>query len=548
MKRTAAITAALSALFCLAVAGAAAFELPPLEVFQSEENRLSTLETVRVSTFDLEGNTVFTDEELGELVAPYENREITFEDLQEVRDRLTKYYIANGYRTSGARIPDQKVENGVITVEIVEGRLTEITVTGNDWLQTRYVKSRLERGTDPDDPVNVFRLQGLLKLLKQDPLIDNVNAELRPGLVLGEATLNVEIDEARPFYLGVGVNNHQSPSIGAYRGEIRAGLLNITGWGDSLEAEYGLTEGVDDVSVRYAIPVTRWDTTLSGGFDRSESTVVADPFGPLDIRSETDTWSIALRHPFYRTVSRELALSLEFENREGETTLGGQGFAFSPGVSEDGESEISVLRFVQEWIDRTLTQVIAVRSTFSFGLDAMGATIHDDDDVPDSRFITWLGQFQWLRRYEFLNSQTLFRVDLRLSDDPLLPMEKFAIGGVDTVRGYRENQMTTDGGVVASLEWRVPVVQLRVPLISTRPTDGWLQVCPFVDVGSGWNVEGDDPDPQTILGTGLGLRWDLREEVYARLYWGYAWEDVPEPSDWDLQDEGIHFEIGVRLF
>lgn len=545
MRRTLVITAALCGVFFLA--GAAAFELPPLEVLEPDRDRLSALEKVRVSSFNLEGNTVFSDEELAPLVAPYENREITFEDLQEVRDRLTKYYIANGYRTSGARIPDQKVEDGVITIEIVEGRLTDITVSGNDWLRTGYVKSRLERGTDPDDPVNVHHLQGLLKLLKQDPLIDNVNAELRPGLSLGEAGLNVAVDEARPYYLAIGFNNHQSPSIGAYRWEIRAGLLNLTGWGDSLEAEYGITEGLDDYSVRYALPVTRWDTTLSGGVDRSESKVVADPFGPLDIRSETDTWHVALRHPVYRTVSRELALSLQFENRQGETSLLGEGFSFSEGVPPDGESEIAVIRFGQEWIDRTLSQVIAARSTFSFGLDAMGATAHVGDR-PDGQFFTWLGQFQWLRRLGFLESQTLFRVDLRLSDDPLLPMEKFAIGGADTVRGYRENQITTDGGVVASLEWRVPVVQLRVPKISSRPTDGWLRVCPFVDVGSGWNVEEADPDPDTLLGTGFGLRWDLREGVYARIYWGYAWEEVEDPSDWDLQDDGIHFEIGARLF
>ncbi len=547
MKRISFLAAVASGLLILAAAGAAAFELPPLEVLEPDEDRLSTLQKVRVSSFNLEGNTVFTDDELAALTAPYENREITFEDLQEVRDRLTKYYIANGYRTSGARIPDQKVENGVVAVEIVEGKLTGITVSGNDWLQTRYVKSRLERGTDPDAPVNVYPLQGRLKLLKQDPLVDNVNAELRPGLVLGEATLDVEIDEARPYYLEVGFNNHQSPSIGAYRGVIRAGLLNITGWGDSLEAEYGITEGLDDFSVRYAIPATRWDTTLSGGFDRSESKVVADPFGDLDIRSETDTWHVAVRHPFYRTLTREFAMSLKFENRRGETSLLGEGFSFSEGVPPDGESEIAVLRFTQEWIDRTLTQVIAARSTFSFGLDAMGATIHDDGG-PDGEFFTWLGQFQWLRRYDFLDSQTLFRVDLRLSDDPLLPMEKFAIGGADTVRGYRENGITTDGGVVASLEWRIPVVQLRVPLVSAGPADGWLRACPFVDVGSGWNAEGDDPDTDTLVGTGLGLRWDLREDVYARIYWGYAWEDVEDPSDRDLQDDGIHFEIGARLF
>jgi len=52
---------------------------------------------------------------------------------------------------------------------------------------------------------------------------------------------------------------------------------------------------------------------------------------------------------------------------------------------------------------------IAARSRFSVGTDALGGTIHGDPAIPDGQFFAWLGQFQWARRLDVLDIQTLFR-------------------------------------------------------------------------------------------------------------------------------------------
>ena len=91
-----------------------------------------------------EGNTAFSDEELAEIAAPYTNRSITFEELQEVRQKLTLHYVEKGYITSGVVIPDQPVENGTIILSIIEGNLSKIVAKSTGRLRPGYITSRLK--------------------------------------------------------------------------------------------------------------------------------------------------------------------------------------------------------------------------------------------------------------------------------------------------------------------------------------------------------------------------------------------------------------------
>ena len=69
---------------------------------------LSAQFRVFVRRFQLSGNTVFSDQDLAQVTAPYENRTITSEELQEVRHQLTLYYVERGYINSGALIPTRR--------------------------------------------------------------------------------------------------------------------------------------------------------------------------------------------------------------------------------------------------------------------------------------------------------------------------------------------------------------------------------------------------------------------------------------------------------
>ena len=260
-----------------------------------------------VRRIELEGNTVYSTALLRrELVEAYENRELSSEDLQALRHRLSLYYLERGYVNSGAVIPDQKVDGGVVTLRIVEGRLTDIEVSGNRALRDAYLRDRLN--LDIAQPLNVNDVRRRMQVMQQDPMIGRINAELVPGARPGEAVLRTRIEENEPIRFGVSYGNTRSPAIGSERGEIQLGDMSLTGRGDPLSARFGKTRGLTDFSLSYALPLNARDLPLRLRADRNHSVVLAQPFNVLDIKSRSNALSLGLTYPLIRTPSRELQL------------------------------------------------------------------------------------------------------------------------------------------------------------------------------------------------------------------------------------------------
>ena len=90
------------------------------------------------------GNTVFTEEQLSQVTAPYINRRLTSEDMEALRVALTVFYVNQGYINSGAIIPDQEVIDGVLTIQVIEGRLSRIELEGNRLFRAEYLRDRIQ--------------------------------------------------------------------------------------------------------------------------------------------------------------------------------------------------------------------------------------------------------------------------------------------------------------------------------------------------------------------------------------------------------------------
>jgi len=536
--------------------------LPQLPALETAPN-LSAATEITVKQFKFEGNTIFTAEQLNqEIPSRYLQRPISAEQLQEVKNLVTQFYIKEGYINSGAVIPDQPVtDDGIITLKIIEGTLVKVEVSNNKKLRPSYIEGRV--ATKSGEALNLNALQDRLQLLQQNPLIKYLNAELGPGVQLGEAVLKIAVEEQSPYQVQFTLNNHRSPSVGANRGEIEFWDRNLTGlfgrpWGigDTLYLRYGLTKGLKDYSVRYDLPLNSHDTTVYFNAEKSDSEVVEEPFKQIDVKSDASTYAVGLSHPLWKTPSHELILGVRADKRHSKTYLLGRPFSFSPGV-QDGETKISAIRLTVDWLKRNSYQVLAARSSFNFGIDAGGATINEDG-TPDSEFFTWLGQFQWVRRLDWeaipvsykkiRDSQIIFRTDFQWAREDLLPLEKFSVGGATTVRGYRENYLTRDNGLISSFEWRIPVADWKIPHVSKNPEDGKLQLALFTDYGRATNADGNfTPEPKQIYSAGLGLRYDPGELLHAEVYWGKALKDVEEQEDKDkIQDNGIHFEMYLK--
>jgi len=365
--------------------------LPPLPPVLPEAAPQLPQVRVLVHAIRLTGSTVFSQEDLGKVTAPFVSRELTTEDLEALRLALTRLYINAGYINSGAVIPDQTVRDGVLTVRIIEGELTAIEITGNRWFRANYLRQRLALDLEP--PLNLVPLQQRLQFLQQDPRITRLDAELAPGVQRGESILRVRVEETNPFKIELAFNNYQSPTVGTERGLVTLTHQNLSGHGDIFSVTYGHSQGIDvQVDASYTLPLTARDMSLNLRYRRNDFAVIEQPFAPLDVRSRSEVFGVTLRQPFYRTLSQEFAVALTAEHLYNETFLLGERFAFSPGANR-GQATVSALRAALEWTERTANQVLALRSRFSVGVDALGATIHDTGDLPDSRFVAWLGQF-----------------------------------------------------------------------------------------------------------------------------------------------------------
>jgi hemolysin activation/secretion protein len=503
------------------------------------------LPRVFVREIKITGNTVFSDVTLKEVTAPYVNRELSDTDLESLRLALTIFYINKGYINSGAIIPDQTLIDGIITIHIIEGKLTTIEVEGNKWFRSGYIRSRVNLGTGP--PLNIYSLQEQLQILQQDERIQKLNAELRPDVKRGDSLLRVQIQDENPFKIILECDNYQSPSVGAERGRITLAHQNLIGYGDILSFTYGQSSGIfPEIDVSYTLPFTAYDTTLTLRYRKNNFNVIEESFKDLDIESKSDIASITLRHPFYRTLNQEFALALMGEYLRNKTFLDEEPFSFSPGV-KDGKSVVSALRFIQEYLYRDPTQVIAIRSRLSLGIHALGATSNPGEDLPDGRFFAWLLQCQWARRFKLLDIQLIARMDLQVANKSLLPLEQISVGGRYSVRGYRENTLVRDNGFIASLESRIPVIRNHF-------LADFLEFCQFVDFGTAWNRDLPTPKPRSIGSVGLGLRWGatyrypILWKPQFELYWGVPLKHVDTPGNWNLQDSGIHFRFNVAAF
>ena len=479
-----------------------------------------------IKKLQVEGNTILHDE-IAALTQPYENREATFEDLLQLRSAITQLYITNGYITSGALLPPQHLDTGIIKIKVVEGDVERIEVGGLRRLRSGYVTSRLKKATST--PLNQQRLEEALQLLQLDPLIEQVKAELVASSTQGRSILRVNLTEAPAFHSAIAFENNQSPSIGSIQGSVAVSHDNALGFGDRLSATYGRTEGLNLYNLSYSIPLNALNGRFSVGYNNDDSRIIAADFRDVGIRSEAQTYSFGFRQPLSRTPNSEFALSLGLDLRHSQTyILNDRPFSFTAG-SEDGESKVTVIRFSTDWVNRGVRQVLAARSQFSLGINAFDATINDTGT--DGQFFSWLGQFQWVQQ---LSSRNLLvaRIDAQLTPDSLLSLERFSIGGVGTVRGYGQNQLVADNGILSSVE-------VRFPLTSDART---LQLVPFFEIGTVWNNREIDPDPTSLASFGLGLRCLIKPNLALRLDYGIPLISVGDRGN-SLQENGVYFSV-----
>lgn len=532
-----ALLAAVAAVFtCVSATAAtpAASPILPAYDFQSQRplESLSAPGARLITAIRVHGYTVLTQGEIAELIAPYQNRSLQFREILELRDVITQRYVEQGYVTSGAVI--EGINGKVLSIRVVEGDLTEIRVVGERRLRPEYVTAYLER-FEIGQPVNVYNIEERLQIFQQQPYLDRVEAQLLPGREKGESILQVrpvEIDSWRALFE---VSNALNPSIGSVQGIVSLDFGNLAGRTDNLHLGYRGAEGLNEFDAEYDFPVGAGGARLVLYAFGADSDIVTSPFDELDISANSWTAGTRLRLPLERTVAGDTTLEFSAEWRRSKTYLLGSGFSFVEGPDE-GVAKLAIVRSALEHLRRTQQDVFYTRLELSTGLHLFGSTDSNDGSVPDSQFLKLHLQSQWARRLNLFESQAIVRVDGQISNDPLLGLEQFPIGGRWTVRGYRENSLIRDNAIVASAEW-------RIPLVRDERGVSRFEIRPFFDWSYSDNKTREALRRNTLSAVGLGLFWSPIDNLQAEVYWGEPLQTVEYPGDYSLQDDGIFFSL-----
>lgn len=389
------------------------FSLPPVP--EPPPGTMDDRRRLFIQKIVLHGNHVFSEQELRTDPAidlpSYEGREVSLADLYELRDKITRHYINDKkrYINSGARFPAEPYRDGELHIDIVEGRLNEIHLKGLERLHEDYVKSRLW-----DDENQAFNLQALEDnyqlLLADDKLISRMNGRVLPGNAPGQGMLDIDVTRKKPpFQLSLFGDNQRPPSIGAEAFGLDGSLHNLTGWGDTLNFTFITSAGSDRYGGGFNLPIPYSKAQVFFRFDEGDSMVFEEPLRNINIKSQVHSMEGGIRYALWRkfdhsadaveTPVHSLDVGTLLAIRENETNLLDRSFSFVPG-EPTGHSQATVWRVFQEYSQWRKQHALILHSSFSVGINALGATPERLSKNPDSEFFAWLGQGQYVYRFQ----------------------------------------------------------------------------------------------------------------------------------------------------
>ena len=450
------------------------------------------------------------------------NREVPIDELMAFKNAVNALFASRGYINTGVRIPDQKIENGILQFDLVIGEISAINIDSK--LRNSYISKRLNMTS----PFNLSDLQTSLKLLEKNTFVRRIDANVTPGLESGSAEFSILVETKPKFKIGLNFANNKSPSVGSENAELTLSTHNLSGWGDVFSVSSSVTEGLDSTSLSFSIPFNHFDHSISIDYAKSNSSVIEEPFASIDVESETESLSLGFDFPILNTLENKVSLHLIFEARKNQTHLLGQTFSFSEGAI-NGESRVSPVRLAASFSRQQAKQSIAGRLSVSRGTSNFDAT--DNIDQADGDFTSYLAQLQYSRRLgeRFILSTRLLT---QYSSDPLLSIEKFSLGGLGSVRGYRQNQVVRDNAYLASIEGRYRL-----------KTEAFIELLAFADWGSGENHnDAVSQGKDSISSAGIGISFRGLRGLSADLYLAHGFKHI-SVTDRNLQDDGIHFQL-----
>ena len=217
----------------------------------------SSKETIAVKKFVISGATLIDRKQIDRTLAPFENRELTFEQIRDAANAVTALYTQIG-RTAQAVIPPQDVVDGVIKINILEGKVGKVIIELDKDSPGRLRSSVIQRTVAVNNPengfVNLIGLERSLALLNEIPG-NQSSAQLTAGDREGLTDILVSAKDLGLLSARVDLANYGSASTGVPQAIASINFRNPSGFGDQASLDVIGSEGSVYGQFKYGLPI-----------------------------------------------------------------------------------------------------------------------------------------------------------------------------------------------------------------------------------------------------------------------------------------------------
>ena len=214
---------------------------------QAKDTRVHVVSTNAGPRFEVEhyiisGNTLLSPESITQVITNIDGAygtNVSFEGIQTVVSELGKAYHDRGYARVIVEVPQQKITNATVNLQVLEGRLAAINVIGNRYFSSNNVMRALPSlHTDMVLNVPIFNAELNRANASRDRTIYPV---IGPGPEPGTSKLDLTVKDRLPLHAKVELNNQSSPGTPDLRLNTSAVYDNLWQLEHSLGIQYGFS-------------------------------------------------------------------------------------------------------------------------------------------------------------------------------------------------------------------------------------------------------------------------------------------------------------------
>jgi hemolysin activation/secretion protein len=447
---------------------------------------------VQVKAFRIQGAEVLPAAELQALVADLVGRSLSLAELDAGVQRITARYRQRGYSVARAYLPQQEIQDGVVVISVLEGRVAARKLRNASQLSDARVDAYLD-DVQAGEVIRSEQIDRGLLLLNDTPGVAGARATLQPGASVGTADLVVDVAAGRPYAAYAGIDNHGNRYTGEARASGGLALNSPLHIGDQFNLDLltsgrGLTFG----RIAYRAPIGA-DGLRAGVAAYATHYRLGREFRSLDADGTANSVSAFAFYPFIRSANANLTGAITVEQKALKDVVGATATTTEKRARPVtlGLTGTRQDRFAGGGVSSLDLSIVAgdldIRSPSARAIDALSART----EGRYARITLELGRYQRLTARDIL----VVTGSAQRASRNLDSSEKFAIGGLDGVRAYPTGEGIGDEGGLASVEWR-------------HDLSSSLQAAAFYDAGyvrisHDPFVAGDNS--RTLSGAGLGL-------------------------------------------